>query len=249
MSNRLAMPVNHGARYAAGAPVQSGWHTAALVALIVSVAAIGMAIEHAHARDAASWASVEAATQALPTREKLAGVYLPAVVVELGLLAYVTRIGRPRGELRAFLGEGWTSARRACGHVAVAAIGFLAIRALERAWALFTHAGTNAAAAAILPHTALERLAWVIVAATVGFSEEVVFRGYLQRQFVAFTRSPLAGVVLQALLFGVAHLQQGGPAALRIAVYGLGLGAIAWWRRSLWPSIVCHVMTDLVSGF
>jgi hypothetical protein len=34
----------------------------------------------------------------------------------------------------------------------------------------------------------------------------------------------------------------------RIALYGVGFGALARWRRSLAPGIVCHVWTDLASG-
>jgi membrane protease YdiL (CAAX protease family) len=247
MSNRLATRTRHTVRADAGAPLQPGWHTAALVALIVSVALLGVALQRAHPCGYATQAS--AASRALSTREKLAGVYLPSLVVELGLLAYVARVGRPTSELGGLLGEPWTSARRAIGDLALAAAGFLAIRVSEWAWAAFAHGGTNVAVAAILPHTPIERLAWAIVAVTVGFSEEVVFRGYLQKQLGAFARSPAAGVALQAILFGVAHLQQGAPAAARIALYGLGLGAMARWRRSLWPAIACHVLTDLVSGF
>jgi len=49
-------------------------------------------------------------------------------------------------------------------------------------------------------------------------------------------------------LFGLAHAQQGAFAALRIAAYGLLLGALAHFRRSLLPCIACHVGIDLVAA-
>ena len=49
-------------------------------------------------------------------------------------------------------------------------------------------------------------------------------------------------------MFGLAHGEQGASAAARAALYGAGLGALARWRRSLAPGIVCHVWTDLASG-
>ncbi|HEY0463966.1 MAG TPA: CPBP family intramembrane glutamic endopeptidase, partial [Polyangiaceae bacterium] len=61
-------------------------------------------------------------------------------------------------------------------------------------------------------------------------------------------RSPALGLVLQALLFGLAHLEQGAGAASRIGAYGLVLGLLARRRASLVPGIVCHIGIDLASG-
>jgi uncharacterized protein len=88
----------------------------------------------------------------------------------------------------------------------------------------------------------------VIVAASVGFGEELVFRGYLQTQLTAFTGSAGVGIVLQAVLFGIVHAEQGATTAARLAVYGLAFGALARWRRSLLPGIACHAWTDVASG-
>ncbi|HEX7668488.1 MAG TPA: CPBP family intramembrane glutamic endopeptidase, partial [Polyangiaceae bacterium] len=76
----------------------------------------------------------------------------------------------------------------------------------------------------------------------------VVYRGYLRTQLAAFTRSMPLAVVLQGLLFGIAHGEQGLAIATRVAVYGVGLGGLAAWRRSLLPGILCHVALDLTSG-
>ena len=101
---------------------------------------------------------------------------------------------------------------------------------------------------ALLPSTGLERVAWAIVAILVGVTEELVYRGYLRVQLAALTRSAWLGVVLQALLFGVAHLNQGVRAAVEITLDGALFGAVAYWRRGLAPCIACHVATDLLAG-
>ena len=101
----------------------------------------------------------------------------------------------------------------------------------------------------MLPHTWTERVAWGLVSLCVGVSEEVVYRGYLQTQLAAFTGHARVAMVLQAVLFGIAHGEQGASAVARLAIYGLAFGALARFRRSLLPGIACHVWTNLASGW
>jgi membrane protease YdiL (CAAX protease family) len=222
------------------------WHTAALVALIVAVAVTGSLLG-ARGVSPASPSPGAAGTPGPGTR--LLVLYAPLVVVEWSLAFYVCRVGRPRSALAALLGRGWRTLREALVDVALAAEGWLLVHAFEVAVVYLHGARTPAAVASMLPSTWLERLAWVVVSISAGFCEELVYRGYLQRQLAAFTRRPALALALQAILFGVAHAEQGLGSAARLAVYGLGLGALARWRRSLWPGIVCHVAIDLTSGF
>lgn len=173
--------------------------------------------------------------------------YLPALVVNLSLVFYVARAFRPRNALRDLLGSGWQNPARALINLCLAVGLFAVVGGLESLAALLD-SGRNAAVSALLPHTVAERLAWVALALCVGFAEEVVYRGYLQTQLGAFLRRPWAGVLLQAVLFGIAHLDQGAPRALRIAGYGLLFGIVAYQRRSLLPGIVAHVALDLTAG-
>ena len=176
-------------------------------------------------------------------------LYAQITLVAWGLLFYVCRVGRRRSAFSALVGEGWDE-RPPRGHRPRSRGGGVDffIQACELGWMwLFAPSG-GTAVAAILPHTALARAAWVVVSVSVGLSEEVVYRGYLQSQLAAFTGRPRAAWALQALLFGLAHAEQGASAMARLAVYGLALGALARWRRSLLPGILCHVWTDLASG-
>lgn len=100
----------------------------------------------------------------------------------------------------------------------------------------------------IVPRGPLELAIWTAVAVTAGFVEEVVFRGYLQRQFTAWTRNHLAGIALSAIVFGAGHLYQGVASALLILVIGFGFSLTAYATRSLVPGVIAHAWEDLFSG-
>ncbi len=100
----------------------------------------------------------------------------------------------------------------------------------------------------LIPGTTLELLVWFCLSATAGICEEIIFRGYLQRQFAVLTRSMLAGVLLSAAVFGAAHGYEGGPRMLLIGIYGLMFGLLAWWRKSLRPGMIAHAWHDALSG-
>jgi hypothetical protein len=214
-------------------PLAPPWHTAVLIALMVAVAVTGALLARA--------GSPMAAPSGGP---RVVGVYLPMLLVNAGLTFYVCRVGRARNALRSLLGRGWDSVGRACADLALASAAWLVIEVAESAFAT----GPHAAAPALLPRTVAERTIWVLVAMMVGFCEEVVYRGYLQTQLTAFTRRASIAVALQGLLFGMSHGDQGLAVALRFAVYGFMLGALARWRRSLLPGIACHIGIDVASG-
>ena len=100
----------------------------------------------------------------------------------------------------------------------------------------------------LVPDTTLELLVWICVSVTAGICEEIIFRGYLQRQFSAITRSMLAGVLISAVFFGAAHGYEGGPRMILIGIYGLMFGLLAWWRKSLRPGMIAHAWHDALSG-
>jgi membrane protease YdiL (CAAX protease family) len=217
------------------------WHSARLIALMVAVAVAGTVLSHVSlARDVAGAARALAAP---PSASRVVTVYLPLLLVEWGLLFYVCRIGRAGWALRALLGPSWGVRQRVPGDVAIALSGFVLIEASALLAAHFETAPASALTA-MLPHTPVERVAWMLVAVSAGFCEEVVYRGYLQLQLAAFTGRPLLAIALQALLFGMAHGEQGLASGVRVAVYGLLLGFVARWRRSLLPGILCHVAVD-----
>ncbi len=102
--------------------------------------------------------------------------------------------------------------------------------------------------ASLLPQGPLEAILWVVLSISAGFCEELAFRGYLLHQFRALTGRTTAAVVVQALLFGVAHGYQGLAATVSIAAYAVLLGMVAVWRRSLRPGMLAHAWTDIFAG-
>ena len=222
-------------------PLASLGHTSALVGVMLAVAITGTLLQHAGAPPPARTAAHG------PLATLVWSQYLPLLLVNGLLVLYVARLFRPRNALPALLGRRSRTLADAGLDLLYASLAFALICALEGLTRpLF--AGRNAALSALLPSTEAERLTWLLVASTVGFCEEVVYRGYLQTQLGAFMRSPPLGLASQAVLFGLAHLEQGSGAALRIGVYGLIFGLLARQRASLLPGIACHVGIDLVSG-
>lgn len=101
--------------------------------------------------------------------------------------------------------------------------------------------------AAMLPHTLPERALWVVFAVVAGVGEEILYRGYLMRQFHAWTRNAWAGLALQALVYAGAHVVLPGAMVASVGLLGLTLGALALWRRSLVPGMVMHVAIGLTA--
>lgn len=100
----------------------------------------------------------------------------------------------------------------------------------------------------LVPGTTVELMVWFCLCLTAGICEEIIFRGYLQRQFAIVTRTTLGGVALSAIFFGAAHGYEGGPRMLLIGIYGLLFGLLAWRRESLRPGMMAHAWHDALAG-
>jgi membrane protease YdiL (CAAX protease family) len=105
----------------------------------------------------------------------------------------------------------------------------------------------NTNVANITPKTGFELLVWLGLSATAGFCEELIFRGYLTRQFNAWTGSRVFAVVLQGVVFGLAHGYY-QKVMVGIMVQGWFLGLLAYWRKSLRPGMLAHGLQDGIGG-
>jgi hypothetical protein len=82
-----------------------------------------------------------------------------------------------------------------------------------------------------------------------GFTEETIFRGYFQRQFIAWSRgSIVAGVAFSALLFGSAHGYQGVRNMVMLSVFGVLFSLLSLFRRNIRAGIIAHSWHDLIAG-
>ena len=106
----------------------------------------------------------------------------------------------------------------------------------------------NPAARHILPQGGIEAWYWVALSITAGICEEALYRGYLQRQFIALTKSVPLGIFLPAILFGVAHSYQGFRHAVPIGILGALGGILAYWCKSVRPGMIAHALQDVLGG-
>lgn len=106
---------------------------------------------------------------------------------------------------------------------------------------------TDQTLARLTPKTWFELIVYLVLAGSAAFSEELVFRGYLMRQFGAWTGSRAAGLILQGIAFGLSHGYYRW-AMLAIMVHGCLLGGLAWWRKSLRPGMLAHGVQDGLGG-
>ena len=71
-----------------------------------------------------------------------------------------------------------------------------------------------------------------------GLCEELLFRGYAQRQFER-AAGPAGGVLLSGIIFGAYHLRP--SQLLPLVVLGIYLAYLTWRTGSLWPAILVHI--------
>ena len=82
-----------------------------------------------------------------------------------------------------------------------------------------------------------------MMALTPAFCEEILFRGYIQRQFER-SLGVVWAIVLTGVIFGLYHLRI--SQAIPLSAIGIYLAYITWRTGSLWPAIVVHF---LYNGF
>jgi len=100
----------------------------------------------------------------------------------------------------------------------------------------------------LVPRSGREVGLWILLSLTAGICEEVVFRGYLQRQLAALANNVWAGIVVSGLIFGSAHGYEGARRMMLVGIYGMLFGLLAHFRRSLRPGMIAHAFHDGITG-
>lgn len=215
------------------------WHTVLLVALFLALTLSGALFQkEAHSQPGG-----------LPQHPHVLPLYLSLIAMEWGLLLYVRKgCLRSGTKLRELIGGRW----RSPGDVAVdasLALGLWTVwMIVEKGWDRWFGPAHAVSIQSFLPRRGGEMLLWAGVSVSAGICEELVFRGYFQRQFEMFTRSKWIALFLQAALFGISHGYQGLEACVKIAVFGALYGLLALWRGSLRPGMIAHGRSDILSG-
>jgi membrane protease YdiL (CAAX protease family) len=81
----------------------------------------------------------------------------------------------------------------------------------------------------------------IVIGIIPAITEEVFFRGVLQRLFILLTKRPWAGIIFTAVLFSVLHGFLGFFPRLAL---GIILGALYWYSGSLWPGLLVHFLNN-----
>jgi membrane protease YdiL (CAAX protease family) len=99
-----------------------------------------------------------------------------------------------------------------------------------------------------MPNSPVERAWWIALSILAGISEEITWRGVQPALLAAALGSPLAGVIVAALTFGIGHMIQGWRSALLIGVFALGFQTLVWLSGSLYLAMLVHLAYDITAG-
>ena len=223
-------------------PVASWLHLAGLLVIGAAIAGLGLLAQRGHAGGAAN-GQLAGHSQAIP-------IYVTAIVMDWALFYYCwVGVHRRGGSLWSLAGGRWTSWRGVAVDLAIALPFWIVWEGA--AYAVATLLGPSSAKSvdSLLPHSLLEILLWTATCATAGICEEIVFRGYLQRQLHALGGSIAAAVACQGVIFGIFHGYQGWKNVITISVLGILFGLLAAWRKNLRANMIVHAWADFWEGW
>jgi CAAX protease family protein len=218
-----------------GQPIAPWWHTV-LVLAPIAIGSVASAYQHG------------LPNANLPHVSHRLSSYFTVIIEEwLGVLLVWLALRRRGLAVSNLISGHWKTTRDFFKDLGLA-IGFMVVVVpLVGVLAYLLGANNNAAQANIPPKTVLELMVFLVLAASAGFAEELVFRGYLTRQFSAWTGSRTTAVILQGIVFGLAHGFY-GMAMLAVMLQGWLLGLLASWRKSLRPGMLTHCLQDSIGG-
>lgn len=218
-------------------PVAPAWHTVLMILLVMGPFIEAKLIEMRRPG---------AAVQSPPAVQ----LYIVGAVVECVFFVFAWWGVRLRKQsLATLIGVRWSTSRGFARDIGLAFLfwgGWYGILSVLKIGLGALGLSDTQAAGMVYPNGPLQAALWIPNAILAGIAEETVFRGYLMKQFTAWTRSVPVGVVLQAILFGVCHgYLLGHRQMLVIATSGLLIGTFTLWRRSILPAVVFHSWADL----
>jgi membrane protease YdiL (CAAX protease family) len=215
------------------------WHTAVVLGVVVVISALGSGRQHVIGS----------------SRARLAQ-YVFTLCWEWAMLAFCLWGTRKTGVgFRQLLGGRWREIEDVLVDVAIAFVFWIGAMIALSLMARAVHLGDGSRLddvrrqlGFLVPRGTREVVLWIALSITAGVCEELIFRGYLQRQFTALAGNNLVGILASALVFGVAHGYEGAKRMLLIGVFGVMFGLLAYFRRSLRPGMMAHAFHDALTG-
>lgn len=93
----------------------------------------------------------------------------------------------------------------------------------------------------------LDYAAMGIASLAVGFTEELLFRGYILTRWQGFSGSLVQAVIVSSILFGIGHAYQGLAGVVSTTAVGLAFGLVFIYLRRLWPVALAHALLDFIA--
>jgi membrane protease YdiL (CAAX protease family) len=239
------MQVNRTLAAKPGKPAQiASWmHLAGFLAIMAVLLALGLYQQHAGGGSGAGAGQLASHAYAIP-------IYLTALGMDWLLLFYCwAGVRRHGGKLWDLAGGRWKNWRDVLTDFAIVLPFWAVWEGAAYCVHLLLGSGSGKTVDSLLPKSLVEVLVWIATCVTAGICEEMAFRGYLQRQFHALTGSVAWAIVLQALVFGIAHGYQGWRNVVVIIVLGVLYGALAAWRKNLRANMISHAWADVWEGW
>ena len=124
--------------------------------------------------------------------------YATAMVCEWLLVALIWYGVRLRGgTLRSLLGDRWIRPRSILRDIGIAILFLFLANTTIGVFSWLFHSAPGPTLRNMSPNGAVETVLWVFLAATAGICEEIIFRGYLQKQSAAMLNS--TGLVISQI--------------------------------------------------
>jgi membrane protease YdiL (CAAX protease family) len=221
------------------------WHTVVIVLVLLVNSSLS------------AWLSSRAMLGSGTVTEKMRILqYLATIALELVLLGFVwIGLRLKKTTIRELIGGRWDSPESFLLDFAIAfvfwMIAYGILIGLGFAMGLAKPGQIDSAkklAGMLAPHTLPGLGLFVLLSVTAGFVEEIIFRGYLQRQFAVLSGNIYVGLVGSALVFGAGHGYEGIRRMILIFVFGTMFGLLALWRKSLRPGMIAHALHDSSQG-
>ena len=178
-----------------------------------------------------------------------AALYVVVIFSEWALVLYIWFGGRRWGAvpLRDLIGGRWSDMKTVLLDIGIAAAFWIVWTAVALGMNFLVGPSHSESLGFLNPRGTVEVTLWVVMSMTAGFCEELVYRGYLQRQGLALTGNAALAVLAPAIVFGAGHWYQGSKMVIVITVLGVLFGILAQWRKSLRPGMISHAWSDILN--
>jgi len=223
-------------------PVASWLHLVGLLLIGAGVVALGFLAQRSNPGSAPAG---QLAGHGIAIR-----VYLVAIFMDWALFYYCwAGVHQRGGTIWSLFGGRWNSWKSVATDLAIALPFWIVWEGVAYGVARLLGPSGAKSVDSLLPQSLAEVFVWIATCITAGVCEEMVFRGYLQRQLHALSGNLAAAVIAQGVIFGLFHAYQGWKAVTVICVLGILYGVLAAWRRNLRVNVVAHAWSDIWEGW